>query len=557
MKTIAYGAFLVLLLLASVILLRSIEPGGDEESLPRRLAALVGEGTTTLDLGQLEHASAAELFALGVDYQQFWRVRDATELFERAVAADSTHHGAWRKLVECYTSPLVANQEAAKHALERAMLTAPTPADTVLIGALRMLYDQCDYASAIAALSGLVREKNPPADARYHLAMAYFVTGRLNEAAKHLDPLMQADATVGPVAELSIRRAAAARDYEAASDAARELARLYAEEPFPYVLIAQVELARGRRESAIEFCGNALSLDPRCVPAIMTRAFLYAEEGELETARVSFEKLQVFEDTMLRSIGHEGIAFVDFLGGDFEAGVDEMDESIRHAMMTGSTRRGLQLAVRLVEYLCQLGQADRAEAVAERWVTGFGEIPMRLARARIQLLRGDLESASDVVERLETDKEWVLWARRLGIDIVELSALTEIGRQRPVQALTRLETDRSGTPVTAGALARRAFLAGFASFENGDAESAARSFGSSRQRMYGLEFPGHGDPVLYIQSLFFLAESDLARGGHAAARGSYEAFLGYWGEAAWDLEAVARARKKIEALGETSAPPQG
>jgi hypothetical protein len=75
--------------------------------------------------------------------------------------------------------------------------------------------------------------------------------------------------------------------------------------------------------------------------------------------------------------------------------------------------------------------------------------------------------------------------------------------------------------------------------------------------MYGLEFPGHGDPVLYIQSLFFLAESDLARGGHAAARGSYEAFLGYWGEAAWDLEAVTRARKKIEALGETSAPPQG
>jgi hypothetical protein len=66
-----------------------------------------------------------------------------------------------------------------------------------------------------------------------------------------------------------------------------------------------------------------------------------------------------------------------------------------------------------------------------------------------------------------------------------------------------------------------------------------------------------GNPVLYVQSVFFLAESDLARGGHAAARASYEAFIAYWGEAAWDLEAVGRARKKIEALGETAVPPQG
>ena len=558
MKTIAYGAFLVLLLVASVVLLRSIEPATDENTVPRRLATLVGADNATLDLGKLENASAEELFALGVDYLQFWRVRDATELFKRVVEADSTHHGAWLKLVECYASPLVANEEAERHALERAAATSPTPADTTVVTALRLLYQECDYAGAIAALSTVVRGKDAPADARYHLAMAYFLTGRLGDASKQLDALMKADATVGPVAELAIRCDAAARNYAGAGNGARELARLYSEEPFPYVLLAQVELAAGRRESAVEFCGNALSLDPRCVPAIITRAFLYAENGELETARVTFEKLTLFQDTMLSSIGHEGIGYVDFLGGDFEAGADEMDESIRHAMMAGSTRRGLALAVRLVEYLCQLGQADRAEGVAERWVTGFGEVPMRLARARIQILRGDFESAGDVLEHLQSDKEWLLWARRLGIDPVELAAQVDVGRQRPVQAIAALGADsKVVTPVAAGASARRAFLTGFAAFENGDAEAAAKSFTIARQRMYGLEFPGHGDPVLYVQSVFFLAESDLARGGHAAARASYEAFLAYWGEAAWNLEAVSRARKKIEALGETAVPPQG
>lgn len=558
MKTVTYGAFLVLLLIGSIVLIRSIEPEKDEESLPKRLAALVGEGTTTLDLGKLENASAEELFALGVDYMQFWRVRDATLLFERAVAADSTHHAAWLKLVECYANPMVANEGAAQHALERAAATSPTPADTAIVAALGMLYDEHDYAGAIAALSAIVRGKDAPADARYHLAMAYFLMGRLADASKQLDPLMKADATVGPVAELAIRRAAAAHDYDHASSAARELARLYAEEPFPYVLLAQVELARGHRATAIEFCGNALNLDPRCVSAIMTRSFLYAEDGDLEAARVSFEKLMVFEDPILRSIGHEGIATVDFMAGDFEAGVDEMDEAIRHSMMAGSTRRGLALAVRLVEYLCQLGQADRAESVAERWVTGFGEIPMRLTRARIQVLRGDFESANDVLQHLQSEKEWVLWARTLSIDVDELSALADLGRQRPLAALAELADDgKAGAPITAGAAARRTFLAGYAAFENGDAEGAAKSFTLVRQRMYGLEFPYHGDPVLYVQSLFYLAESDFARGGNATARANYEAFLGYWGEAAWDLDAVSRARKKLEALGGTEVPPQG
>jgi hypothetical protein len=63
--------------------------------------------------------------------------------------------------------------------------------------------------------------------------------------------------------------------------------------------------------------------------------------------------------------------------------------------------------------------------------------------------------------------------------------------------------------------------------------------------------------VLFVQSLFYRAESLLAIGRQEEARESYSAFVGYWGEAAWDLDAVSRARAKIETLGAAEAAPQG
>jgi hypothetical protein len=63
--------------------------------------------------------------------------------------------------------------------------------------------------------------------------------------------------------------------------------------------------------------------------------------------------------------------------------------------------------------------------------------------------------------------------------------------------------------------------------------------------------------VLFVQSVFFLAEANIARGDQSTARSNYLRFLDYWGDAAWDLDAVTRARQKIEALGDVPAPPQG
>ncbi|HXV13074.1 MAG TPA: tetratricopeptide repeat protein [Candidatus Krumholzibacteria bacterium] len=558
MRTIAYGAFLLLLLAASVVLLRSIEPVHEGAGPFPRVTGSLEPVVSAIDLDRLEGAGATELYDLAAEFMQVWRPREATMLLERAVAADSTFYPAWLKLVECYAHPLVGDESALEKAVVRAGTTAPAPADTALVAGLRQLYVDRDYAGAVGALSAVVRAEAATIDARYHLALAYYQMGRLRDASRYLEPLLSEDPTVAPVVELYIRRAVAARELERAADAARELARMYAEEPFPYVLSAQVELARGNREAAVEFCDNALDLDPACAPAIMTRACLYAEAGDFQSARVSFEKLLLFDAAALQSIGHEGVAFVDFLAGDFDHGVASMDEATRHAMFAGATRRGLSLAYGHVEYLCQLGQPDAAQGVIERWLTGFGEIPVQMASARVALARGDTRRAAETVARLSAEKEWILWARKLSLDATDLAARVEIGEERQREAAVRLQEDaKSATAVAAGAFERRTFLAGYAAFESGDAESAAAAFSDVHRRLYGVEFPYHGDPVVYVQALFFLAETDLARGNQVAARASYEAFLGYWGDASWKLEAVDRARRKLEALGEATASPQG
>jgi tetratricopeptide (TPR) repeat protein len=555
MRTFAYGLFLVVLLAGAVVLLRSIPTTPREPAPAPRLTGVVTPDVSAIDPGNLDEADADELYALGVEFFQMWRVREATVVFERAVAVDSTYHPAWRKLVECYADPIIDDEDALDYAIMRAMATAP--GDTSLVAGMQALYVERDFAAAVAQFSRASREKDDAEEAHYLLALTYFLLGRPEDASRELAPLVKRDPSVGPRTELYIRRAAAVHEYDRAASMARELGRLYAQEPFPYVLIAQVELSRGNRQAAAEFCNNAMALDPRCVPAIMTRALLYADAGEFDAARVSYEKLLLFDELVLKSIGNEGIGFVEFIAGDFDEGIEAMDEAIRQAMLAGATRRGLTLSLRLVEYLCQLGQPDRAENVVERWLTGFGDIPVRLARARIQLLNGDFEPVGMVLEELGSEMDWVLWARRLSLDATELTALARVSQQRQKDALAVLAAAPAGSAVAAGTDARRTFLTGFAAFESGDAETAAASFARARLRLYGLEFPYHGDPVLYVQSLFFLGEADVARGNRAEALASYEAFIAYWGEAAWDLEGVARARRKIETLGSAAVPPQG
>ena len=558
MRTVRFALLLAFLVVASLVLLRTFDQRKEPEAPRERLARLARERPATLDLDRLKDATATDFYQLGVEYLSMWRVRDATTILERAVATDSTYHDAWLKLVECYAHPLVGEERALAHAASRAALTMHAPDDTLLVYGLQALYENKDYARAVALLSRAARNGPAKQDARLHLAVAYYRLGQVQDALKQLGPMLREDATVGRVTELSIKCHAAVGQWDHAAREAGELLRIYPEEPIPHVLLAQIELARDRGPAALEYAEHALELDPYCVPAIMVRALLYTQVGDYESARVSYEKLMLFDDVTLASVGHEGIAFADFLAGDFDDGVDSMDEAIRHAMMAGSQHRGLEMSSRLVEYLCQLGRADAAEGVVERWVTEFGDVPVRLARARIQLLRGDVDAGNDVLAHLSSEKEWVLWSRTLSLDTTELMALAEIAQEKQHDALARLLRDeKERAAVNVSAAERRTFLAGYAAFQSGDAETAMRSFAHVRERLYGLEFPYHGDPVLYVQSLFYRAESQLASGQPTAAKENYMAFVGHWGDGAWDLDAVTRARQKLETLGGASAPPQG
>jgi len=549
MKPLFYALLLLAVLVGSVLFLRSLGPSQPTMPAPSGRFEPVVESlppspiaTRPPKAGRAQEETPDELLDRGQELLGLWHVPEATEALERCVAADSNRYEAWVGLVECYSYPLVCREDAARAAWERASENVPVERDTLYLAGLRDLYLDQDYAAAVDELRSAQRAAPGPG-VQYQLARAYYLAGRLDEADAQLEDLLTADDTEGRVLELSIRVMAARGDLDGAESRARDLARVYSEEPFPYVLLAQVEALRGADTTAVEFCNNALSLDARYIPAIVTRAQLYAAARQMEPARVSFEKLLLFDDLILRSIGQDGIAFVDFLSGDFGAGVAAMDEAIRNAIMAGSVRRALSYASNLVAYLCELGQAEEAEGVVDRWITGFGDIPVQLGRLRIEVLGGDLSGARRSLVGMTEDKEWIVWSRVLSLDRIELLALTHVAAGEFDAALSLLSDN--GVGVAAGATERRSFLRGYASFENGDAEGAGRWFEDARAHLFGVEFPYHGDPVLAVQSLFFLAESDIASGDEAAARAYYTSFLGYWGKADWELPAVARARERL------------
>ena len=84
---------------------------------------------------------------------------------------------------------------------------------------------------------------------------------------------------------------------------------------------------------------------------------------------------------------------------------------------------------------------------------------------------------------------------------------------------------------------------------------ASEAFAAVGRRFYTVEFPYHGDPVRFVRSLYYLGDASLARGNEAEAVVYYGRFLDYWGDADWDVQAVARARQKLESFTSTAPSP--
>lgn len=553
MKSLFYSLILLAVIAGSVILLQSLDRSPEPPApIPPSSQDIEVHGPGESPVDSLGDAAADELLGRGERLLATWHPRRAARAFERAVDVDSSAYLGWVRLVECYSHPLVEREDDARAALRRARALAPEPADTTFLNGLEAVFIDRDYPAAAADFGAASRSLPGGPSLDFYRARANYLAGRFDDAGD----LVRAMGERGDprALDLSVRILAARGDLDRAARAARDLAREHAQEPFPYVLLAQVELMRGDPAAAAEFCNNALVLDSGYVPAILVRACLYEASGDHEAARVSFEKLLLFDDPILRAAGQSGIAFVDFRTGNFGHGMDAMDEAVRDAIMAGAARRGLRYAVTLVRYLCELGRSEEAATVVEQWVSGFGPVPEHLASLRVWILGGDVDAARRALAEIDSSPEWRTWSRGLSIDPVELRALAALAAGEHQRARALVESDSLASPAVAGSAARRAFVRGYAAFESGDAEAAAAAFAGAREGLFGVEFPYHGDPVLDVQSLFYTAETALARGAEDEARTAYRSFLDFWGDASWDLPAVGRARGKLAALDE---PPPG
>ena len=556
MKALTYTLILSAVLLGCIVVLLSLDdsepppparPGGHPVISSQPAA---GE---KFSLAGLEESTAEELLNSGRVLFDLWHTREATALFEQVVAKDSTFLDAYLKLIECYSDPLVCREDEARESWRWAReLAAGRAADTLFVQALGDLYIHADYEAAARKFEAVAEDGHRRDNARYYLAVASLKGRDLENAEKNLRQLLQADNTHGRAYELLIHCAVLAGSLDEAESLAKDLAVLYSEEPFPYVLLSRIETLSGRDEEALSFCLNALSLDPGYIPAILCRGNLYLAQGQPEAARVSFEKLLLFDDPIMSSVGSESIAFVDFLWGRFDEGAEMMDEAIRYAMLVGSVRRGLNYTSRFVDYLLQLGRSDRAEAVINRWFSGFGEAPNQLGNLRLDIFNGDLDFVRLVLEESARDRERIYWMRILGIDPEKVMALAMIKDRDFDQALETLGGDE---PSQVGD-EEYFYLRGYAAFEKGEAELAAASFKRVLGCPYGLEFPYHQNPVFYTQTLFYLAEAAVARGDQAEAVTNYTRFLGYWDNTDWEMPAVGRAREKLNTLQNLPADNQ-
>ncbi|MEE9269177.1 MAG: tetratricopeptide repeat protein [Candidatus Krumholzibacteria bacterium] len=558
MKGFVYTIVLTLVLVLSIMILRSLPPTGEktasgERPVPREPMVVQSEPAvrSNIDPEELEKTNRTALYETGLELLDLWHVPEAIDVFKILVEMEPGHYRAHLRLVECYSHPTIGAEKLAADSFEKAKTAVRAEgADSLWVAAFYSLFvDPCP-AEAVDRFARAVKRGSEGVDNRLFLAMAFLMDGRPEDAERYLTDLLDGDESLGRARELLVHCKVAEGDYEQAESLARDLAAIYPGEPYPYVLLSRVQLIQGKVDDAVDFANNALLLDQRYIPAIIARAHLYVAEGDNEAARVSFEKLLLFDDPMLSSVGMEGMAYVDFLAGRFDEASASLDESIRLSMSVESSRRGLVNTFRLVNYLCELGRTDTANSVLERWVRRHGDIPYRLGRIRIGISEGNLAEARHALDEIENKEEWRAWMRTLALNFVDIRALTFIEEENFGGALDLLN---AAGPPSEGT--RRTYLKGFALFRDGNAEAATGLFKQARLRLHGLVFPYHGDPVLYAQSIFFLAEAALARGESDEARGYYNAFLDLWGESDWDLQAVGRARKKLEAL--TLSAPSG
>ncbi len=561
MKALINTLVLSLVLVACVVLLRSLKK---EQSFPESLqnrepvASGAPLGLSELEIADFIQSDTAELYTTGLEFMEQWHVSEAIAVFKKVVERDSLHAQCYLKLAECYSDPLLFNEDLIRLYLEKAHQASSLGQNpggeaegTLLASAMEDFYLEGDPESALAKIDRIDKSGANLAETHMLAAKVCFNSARLSRARKEIDVVLAVDESHGRARALLVRILAAQGDLDEAERLAKDLAALYPGEPFPYVLLARVELLKGNIKDAFEFCNSALNLDPRYLQAILEKGHLYAAGGQYEAARVSFEKLLLFDDPILASSAWDAAAYIDFLEGEFDHASASMNEAIRLAASNGSSGRAFYYIFKLIDYLCELGQGDEAEAVLRKWLYSNRGIPFELGRLRLNIFDGELMDASKVLEASDASKasDWNKWMRIMRVDYNEMKALTFIKKLDYKAAAGALSGSTCAYPYCS-----RDYFLGYVMFEMGKAEEAATYFEKAAERPTAMGFPYYKDPIRYVQSMFYLGEANLARGDAEEAKHYYRRFLEHWGNSAWNLKAVSMAKDKLETL---SNKPKG
>jgi len=224
----------------------------------------------------LAQVNRGALFKTGSELLDLWHLPEAIEVFETLVADNPENQEGLLRLVECYSHPMVGAERRAEECWNRAWdLAEAARGDTTLVSAFRSLFIDYMPAAAIAGLTEIVDRDGENVDARVLLARSLLMNGDSDGAERYLRALLGGDQSLGRVRELLIQCKIAQNETEAAETLAKDLVALYPEEPYPHVLLARVQMIQGNVEDARELCNNALLLDRRYVPAIVSRAHAY------------------------------------------------------------------------------------------------------------------------------------------------------------------------------------------------------------------------------------------------------------------------------------------
>ncbi len=373
-------------------------------------------------------------YITGVDFYNRYYVSEATESFEKVIAADSTFAMAY------YYLSLLADEELIEKAVEHSVNVGQK--ERILIRS-RSAVVAGDEETAIEVLKEGVGQFPEEKVLLFELGRIYYDIGYYGEAVRYLERSVEVD----PLFEVGYNLLAYAHNglgnFSDALRAINQYVSLVPDEPNPYDSRGDIYCANGLFDRAVESYRMALDRDRDFITSQSKLGDAYFALRDYEAAQDHFEEITSGDNPRPRPSARgylaliplqqgrlrEAIDYLDeaLLADSLEAGelwlfgmsykhylkakafasrrqfdnaVEEMSEAIRyqslHSPYEKSTYRCLY-----VEYLIESGNVDSARSVTatleKEELTGRASCSYDYARAMLHREAGDLESARSIL----------------------------------------------------------------------------------------------------------------------------------------------------------------